>query len=216
MSKPYTESDYGSQMAEDRTWRIREMSDLKAAITRADTLSQRVLLRALITICYAHWEGHIKFSAAKYLEHVSLRRLALGDLDRQFTRNHFLRRLGALSSSRPSLTERCSIIDQILESASMRFGRFDEELVSTRSNLNFEVLSDICLICGVPVDRFGPHQTFIDVILVKRRNAIAHGEDTLVGLADLDMVIDQTVEIMRLFGDMLENRIYLKQYRAAS
>jgi hypothetical protein len=192
------------------------MSDLKAAILRADSLSQRVLLRALITICYAHWEGHVKFAAAKYLEHVALRRLALADLNRQFTRNHFLRKLGAFPLSKPNTAERCSIIDQILESASVRFGRVDEDLVSTRSNLNFEVLADICLICGFQADRFQPHQTFIDVILLKRRNAIAHGEDTLVGLGDLDMVIDTTVEVMRLFGDTLENLVYLKKYRAAS
>jgi MAE_28990/MAE_18760-like HEPN len=216
MSKPYTESDFGSQLAEDRTWRIREMSDLKAAILRADAISQKVLLRALIAICYAHWEGHAKFAAAKYLGHIALRRLPFRDLDRQFTRNHFLRRLAALASSKSSLADRCAIVDQILESASIRFARVDEDLVGTHSNLNYDVLRDICVVCGIPSEPFEQYKTFIDVILLKRRNAIAHGEDTFVGIGDLDQVVDKTIELMRLFGDAVENQIYLKRYRAAS
>jgi hypothetical protein len=73
MSKPYSEDDFSAQITEDRSWRLKEISDLKDAASKADEKLQRVLLRALITICYAHWEGYIRFSARKYLEHVALR-----------------------------------------------------------------------------------------------------------------------------------------------
>jgi hypothetical protein len=65
---------------------------LKAAILRADTLLQRVLLRALVTICYAHWEGYVRFAGRKYLEYVALGKFAYKDLNRQFLRNYFLPR----------------------------------------------------------------------------------------------------------------------------
>jgi hypothetical protein len=216
VSKPYTEEDLSRQLVEDRTWRIREISDLKTTISRADSVSQKVLLRALITICYAHWEGYVRFAARKYLEHVALRRFTFGELDRQFTRNHFLPRLAALAFSKGSFSERCSIIDDILDAPARRFSRIDSDLVNTRSNLSFEVFSEICLVCGVSAVEFADHEAFVDVFLLKRRNAIAHGEDTFVGIDDLDIVTTRTVDLMRQFGDALENHGYLKGYRAAS
>ena len=182
MSKPYTDADFSSQIDEDRTWRIKEISDLKTAITRADTNLRRVLLRALVAICYAHWEGHVRFAAQKYLQHVALRRFQYGDLDRQFLRNYFLPRLAALSRNKTSVKDRCELIDEVLRSSGLRFSKVDEDLVDTKANLNFDVFSDICLVCGISPEMFTDKAKFVDVFLLKRRNAIAHGEDTLVGM----------------------------------
>lgn len=68
--------------------------------------------------------------------------------------------------------------------------------------------------CGVPAHLFADKSTFIDVILLKRRNAIAHGEDTLVVVDDLDEITDDTIGIIRAFGDALENRVVLQTYKA--
>lgn len=215
MSKPYSEAEFSAQITEDRSWRLKEISDLKAAIIRADDNLRRVLLRALITICYAHWEGYVRFAARKYLEHVALRKLQYGDLDRQFLRNYFLPRLAALSTSKSSITERCALVDEILSSSDRRFSRINEDLINTRANLNFDVFTDICLVCCIPIQSFAEKATFVDVVLLKRRNAIAHGEDTFVGIEDLDGLTNETVAIMRAFGDALENHVYLKDYKAA-
>jgi hypothetical protein len=88
-------------------------------------------------------------------------------------------------------------------------------LVNTKANLNSEVLADICLVCGLPQEGFTDQAVFVDTFLLKRRNGIAHGESTFIGLDDLDQLADDTVSIMRQFGDLLENRVYLKDYRAA-
>lgn len=215
MSKPYSEADFSAQITQDRSWRLKEISDLKAAILRADDNLRRVLLRALITICYAHWEGYVRFAARKYLEHVALRKLHYGDLDRQFLRNYFLPRLAALSTSRSTIAERCTLVDEILGSSERRFSRVNDELINTKANLNFDVFTVICWVCGVPTRPFADKTTFIDVVLLKRRNAIAHGEDTFVAIEDLDELVNETVAIMRAFGDALENHVYLKNYKAA-
>jgi hypothetical protein len=213
--KPYTEADFSTQITEDRNWRIKEISDLKAAVKIGDNSLQRVLLRALVAICYAHWEGYVRFTAKKYLDHVALRKFQYRQLDRQFLRNYFLPRLAALSTSKVSIAERCSLIDEILNSSDIRFSRANDDLINTKSNLNFEVFTDICLVCGISIQPFTEKSTFIDVVMLKRRNAIAHGEDTLVGIEDLDSVTNETIELMRLFGDFLENRVVLHDYQAA-
>lgn len=214
MSKPYTEDDLSRQITEDRTWRIREISDLKSAVQRADHSLRTVLLRSVVTVCYAHWEGSVRFVARKYLEHIALRRLRFAELDQQFLKNYFIPRLAALSRSNTSLSERCALVDQILGSADERFSRVHDDLVNTQSNLNSAVVSDICLVCGIPSNTFDERATFIDTILLKRRNAIAHGEETLVHISDLDVITDGTVALMRTFGDAIENHVILKTYRS--
>jgi hypothetical protein len=213
LSKPYSQNDFSTQIVEDRNWRLREISDLKTATQRSDRKLQLVLLRALVTICYAHWEGYVRFSAKKYLEHVALRKIPYGELNRQFLRNYFLPRLAALSMSKTSIEERCNLVDEILNSSNRRFSRVNDDLINTKANLNFEVFFDICLVCGVQTARFEDESTFIDIMLLKRRNAIAHGEETLVAIDDLDEVVNGTIALMRAFGDELENSVVLQTFR---
>ena len=151
MSKPYSDADFSAQITEDRSWRLKEISDLKSAIIRADDNLRRVLPRSLVTICYAHWEGYVRFAARKYLEHVALRKFQYKDLDRQFLRNYFLPRLAATSMTKMSIAGRCALVDEILNSSERRFSRVNQDLVSTKSNLNFDVFIDICLVCCVPL-----------------------------------------------------------------
>ncbi len=67
----------------------------------------------------------------------------------------------------------------------------------------------------MPVDQFLGQAQFVDLVLVKRRNAIAHGEETLADMDELNTLTQQTVGLMRAFGDALENRIYQRSFLAA-
>lgn len=214
MSKPYTESDFSRQVTEDRTWRMREITDMRSIIERSDQLLQKVLLRGLVTICYAHWEGYVKFAATKYMEYIALRKFRFVDLDRQFTRNHFLPRLSHLENSKSNYLEKCELVDCILDSTNDQFKRIHSDLISTQSNLSFKIFSAICVACGIPIQSFKEYEDFVDIFLLKRRNAIAHGEDTFVAISDLPIVADKTIALMRNFGDLLENHITLKKYRS--
>ena len=214
MSKPYSAEDFSRLVASDRTWRIREISDLKTAIRRSDQYLEKVLLRALVTISYAHWEGHVKNAARLYLTHIALRKHQYASLSPQFLKNYFLPRLTAMSSSKSTMLSKCTLLDEILSASSKQFSRVNEDLVNTHSNLNSEVLREICLICEVPSQIFEQHEGFIDAILLKRRNGIAHGEDTFIAKGDLDEISEKTVELMRMFGDALDNRVQLKTYMA--
>jgi hypothetical protein len=105
-------------------------------------------------------------------------------------------------------------VDEILNASDNRFSRVNEDLVNTKANLSFEVFIDICLVCCIPTQAFADKATFVDVFLLKRRNAIAHGEDTFVKIEDLEELTSGTVALMRAFGDALENHVYLRDYRS--
>jgi hypothetical protein len=213
VSKAYTEDDLSRQLQQDRTWRLKEISDLKSIAKRSDEAAQSVVLRALVALSYAHWEGSVRFAAQKFFEHVSLRKLRYQDLDKQFLKNYFLPRLAALSVVKTSMAERCALVDEILSSSDRRFSRTNDDLVNTKANLNSEVLRDICLVCGIDFAEFEGDANFIDVLLLKRRNEIAHGEDTRIGMNDLDDITNRTIGLMRTFGNAIENRVCNGSYR---
>lgn len=215
MTKPITLSDLSDQITQDRVWRLKEISDLKSAIRKADVGLQRALMRALVTICYAHWEGYIRNVARKYLEFVARRKFQYKELTPQFVHNYFLPRLASLSKSGASVSARCILVDQILNCSELRFSRVNQDLVNTRHNLSFDVFSDICLVCGIPSDQFKSEESFINLILLKRRNEIAHGEDTLVGVDELDALSEKTIDLMRSFGNAIDNDAVLEGYKAA-
>lgn len=214
MSKARTEADLSAQLDADFTSRLRELSDLKRAIRDADPNARQVLLKALVAISYAHWEGHVKFAASKFFEFVALRRLPYTSLQQQFYVNSFLIRLGAFVANRPSLKTRCNLISEVMAPAGASFSQVHPDLVNTGSNLKFEVLQNICLVCGIDATIFQPHETFIDVVLLRRRNSIAHGDESAVGVHEVDELIDGVIELMRLFRNQVENNVYTKAYLA--
>lgn len=213
MSKARTEGELSSQLDADLTARLRELSDLKKAIFDAQPSSRSVLLKALVALAYAHWEGYVKFSANKYFEFVSIRKLSYSTLSRQFYVNSFLVRLGGFISNRPSLKSRAELINEVLTSQSSRFSQINQDLINTGSNLKFDVLKDICLVCGIDSKIFEPYETFIDVVLLKRRNAIAHGDDSVVGIEEIDNLVGDVIGLMRMFRNELENKVYTKAYQ---
>lgn len=212
MSKPWTEADLSDQLNNNLTYRLKELSDIKRAILDANPLSQDILLKALVALSYAHWEGYVKFSAQKYFEFIALRKHSYEKLDSQFYINSFLIRLGAMHQNKPGVQERSSLIREILDSRGSRFSYVHPSLINTGSNLKFEVFKDICLICGVDSQKFVDKENFIDVILLKRRNSIAHGDSSVVGVEEMDRLADETIGLMRSFKNELENRVYMKGY----
>jgi hypothetical protein len=214
MSKPYTEHDLSSIFDADLIWRRKELSDMKAAIKKADQFSKPPLLRALVAMSYAHWEGFVRICANSYFEHLTLRKKPFVELERQIYVNSFLGRLDALHRGRASLKERCKLINDILESGGGKFSYLNPALVDTRSNLNTDVIKDICIICGVDSDHFEQNRTFIDVLLLKRRNAIAHGQQEYIQTDEIDDFVAKILALMGFFRNLLENKVYMKEYAA--
>ncbi len=214
MSKPYTESDLSSILDTDLTWRRKELSDLKAAIRVADMPSKSPLLRAIIAMSYAHWEGYVRTCANRYFEHLTLRKKSFVEFERQIYVNTMLGRLDALHRSRVSLSERCKLINDIIDGGNGRFSYINPELVDTRSNLSTDAVKDICIICGIESKHFEDNRTFLDVLLLKRRNAIAHGQQEYIRTDEIDDFVANTLALMAAFRNLLENKVYTKAYAA--
>lgn len=214
MSKPYTEQHLSDIFDVDLNWRRKELSDLKAAIKASDHTAKPVLLRALIAMSYAHWEGYVRLCANRYFEYLTLRKKPFTDFERQIYINSHLVRLDGLYQSRINLETRCRIINDILDGTGGRFSYINPELIDTKSNLNTDVIKEICIICSVDSSHFEQNRTFLDVLILKRRNAIAHGQQEFIGADEVDELIGTILALMASFRNLLENKIYTKSYAA--
>lgn len=214
MTKPYSQQDLSDIFDADLIWRRKELSDLKAAVYSADLAAKPVLLRAVIAMGYAHWEGYVRLCANRYFEHLTLRKKPFSDFERQIYVNSFLVRIDALHKNRLSLADRCKLVNDILDNTEGRFSYLNPELIDTKSNLNTDVTKEICVICGVEPDHFEKHRTFLDVILLKRRNAIAHGQQAFIQVDEIDDLVTNLLALMNSFRNLLENKAYLKAYVA--
>lgn len=214
MSKPYSDADFSRILDAEMTWRRKELSDIKAAIKAADRFSQPPLLKAIVAMSYAHWEGYVRTCANRYFEHLTLRKRPFSDFERQIYVNSILGRLDALHRGRASVIDRCKLVNDILDGATKRFSSVSDGLVDTRSNLNTDVMIDICLICGIESGHFESNRTFIDVLLLKRRNNIAHGQQEDIRADEIDDFVARVLALMEYFRALLENKIYMKTYAA--
>lgn len=216
MSKPYTETDLSSQLDAELSWRRRELSDLKSAVRAADVIARPVLLRALVAMAYAHWEGFVRISATKYFTHLTLKKRPYVELDVQFYKNSFLVRLDTFFRSRSTTGESCRFIALILASQDLRFSFINSQLIDTKSNLNTDVINDLCLVCAFDHQFFEDNRFFIDVSLLKKRNAIAHGQDEGIEVGEVDAYVGTTLALLDHFKTLIENKIYTKAYLRAA
>lgn len=212
MTRITTENDFSDHIDSDLNWRRKELSDLKNAIRNADAISQQVLLKSLITMTYAHWEGYIKTCTTKYFDFLTLKKKKFSELERQVHLNSFLVRLDSLYLNKADINNRCDLINEILNSTENRFSFINSSLIDTKSNLNTNVIKDMCRICGIEADFFEDKRFLIDTIILKRRNAIAHGQQESVSEIDPDKYISDALGLMQNFKTLLENKIYTKGY----
>lgn len=213
MAKLYCLEDLTEAFYSDLTWRRKELSDIKAEI-KISKISKNALLRALIAMGYAHWEGYVRTCARHYFAYLTLRNLPFSDLERQIYVNKFLGKLEKLRINKMSLKDRCNFINEIIDGGNKRFSSVDKDLIDTKSNLNTDVIKEVCIICNVDWTEFENERFFIDDLLLKRRNAIAHGQQEYINVSDMDEFVAKVISLMELFKNLLENKVYSSHYIA--
>ena len=138
-------------------------------------------------------------------------------LERQIYINTFLVRIDNLYKGGASLQSRIRLISDILKGVNGQFKDDNSSLIDTKSNLNTDAIIDICTICGIDWLHFEDNRSFIDVVILRRRNAIAHGNQEDVALRDseIDELAGGILALMEHFRSLLMNKISTKTYYAA-
>jgi hypothetical protein len=206
-----TIDELSNSLTSDMTWRIREITDLRANVRI--TAAKQASIRATVPILYAHWEGYVKICAEAYVGFVAARRLRFGDLQYGFSLSSLRGDFDRLSSGKISKIDQILLIQKTGETESHTFRGGFKKLIETRSNLSHDVLCEILSVLGIDAQNFAGEADFIDRILLERRNFIAHGAIVNLDEDALEDMIDRTIGLMRSFQSCIENAALLGTYK---
>ncbi len=173
---------------------------------------KKALFRAAVPILYAHWEGFTKKAAMFYLELVSHQQLKLGELKSNFVaivcRSYFKD-----ASESKKISVRKKLIDFIRENNNKRAIIPTDNVIDTESNLSSAVLQSIFSTIGLPYHSFWiMNEPLLDGSLLKARNEIAHGEDTVIDKETYKQLHELVISLMDHIRTDIQNAAILKQY----
>lgn len=205
----------------DLVWRKREITSLKFLLSRTRKGDEEVLLRAAITLMYAHWEGHIKFCSHAYISYLNQLGLSCEVLSDSFVQMN----LGATFEAGDLVHNykvQKKLHDYFCKPSAYTFKVNEQKAISTKSNLNYEILESILSKLGLSAEGFKLKENFIDATLLDYRNAIVHGEKrSLEDIKSAYMSIEEHVlEMIESFHEMIKtsasNQEYLKNSLSSS
>lgn len=200
----FLDSEYG--------WRIKEISDLKAAIRSAKFLTRQTLIRASVALLYAHFEGFVKNSTLGYLHYINSRGCRFSDLKPCFIALGMRKAISQISGSNKAALNIAAV--DFLTKGLEKTAKFNpENSINTESNVSSLVFDNILKSIDISTAEYESKFKLIDESLLKRRNHIAHGDYLDLDCDDWNNLADEIITILRMLKTDLENSCSLEKYK---
>ena len=200
-------------MSAEITWRRKELDDIKGLIfinSKIDS-KRKVLLRSGVTMLYAHWEGFVKNTGKAYINFVGKRRFKYNELSINFLALSLRQKISFVKSD--NITSLIDLISFFENDMGERSTGLSKEEVNTKSNLNSAVLKNIISSLGLDHESFAAKSNLIDIKLLDKRNAIAHGRDVLIDEEEFVELLDSVLALMNEFRNQIDNSMTLEKYK---
>ena len=201
-------------LIEDWTWRKKEISDLILIAEKEENL---VLLKSIILLLYAHWEGYIKKTSKSYLKFIADNKFKISDL----TENFKAISLKALSKEVLNSSNTLNLANElrlILKYSKLHDYTFDKlmkvnvdndlekGLIDTHDNLNPTVFKNILEIIGLSYKKqYEAREKFIENHLLANRNSIGHGNKELLIGEEFELDIISIKKLRDVVVSIIEN-----------
>jgi len=211
-----TAEQLSDRLATDLAWRKKELSEMKSLIEAKNVSDQRhkALVRSGVCILYSHWEGFVKLAANSYLEYVISKKLTYQELSSNFLALAMKEKLKeAKETHKPSLY--IPVCEFFLSELNQRC-LLPKDVISTASNLSSEILKEITYILGIDFSIYSTKSVLIDTKLLKTRNEIAHGEDSVFDREAYLELHEDIIGMLNIFQNQIENAAIQKKFRRDS
>ena len=206
-----TTEELADRLARDLVWRRKEVTALRRLVSTASTDREAVLIRSLVAILYAHWEGFIKNTADAYIEHVRSQRLAYAELAANFLA-YALRGRARQSAEQKDMAQMIALIEFLRGNMTER-SRIPKRSVDVESNLSSSVLRNLTTSLGLDYRPFESKSFLIDTRLLANRNRIAHGDYLALEARDALSLSKEIMSLMESFRNQVENAAVRAQFR---
>jgi hypothetical protein len=212
---------------EDLGWRKVEISDL---LFLAKETQKEVVLKSVILLLYAHWEGYIKKSSKLYIKYISEKKIKLTDLCYNFKAVALKVHVSKCIETKDNLTlaNELTFVSSFLKFENKKFkveinldNDFDSGIIDTKSNLKPKVFKNIIEILGLNYkNALKAREHYINSHLLANRNAIGHGNkfdstnqvDFSLSIKDIEKLKTIVFSIIDNFKEELLEYIYNKYY----
>jgi hypothetical protein len=167
-------------------------------ISQDPQYEKKIINRLIIPQVYSHFEGFIKYSSVSYLSYVKEAYMPNEALPDNIFAVAMREKIKNLAKSNKN-KDHIELIKNIRGKPEELLYN-SEMIIDTHSNLNAEHLEEIMAICGIQYDDYWKSKTlFIDGILLKNRNAIAHGNLNEVDDATVEECLSNVIEIIERY-----------------
>lgn len=204
--------DLIDRLNEEFSWRRKEIIAIRSRgiDDSVGLLDKAILRRAGVMVFYAHWEGFVKRAATAYFEFISYQRVPVNEYT-DFLILHLVRsRLSENASDR----EIVEIVKSIATKPDYNPRLPYKKAIDTESNLSSKCLRKICEQIGIDPHNFATRDKFIDSVILKTRNEVAHGARYHIDESEFSDIGDAIIEMSQTFKNLLENCAVLETYRA--
>lgn len=208
----FTYDSLSTKLDDEFFWRRKELTLLKSKIPTEKSSLQSAMLRSALPLLYAHWEGFVKLTMSYYLEYVSKKFLKHNQLKSTFIALSLQNKLGDLNNS--SIENRTKIIDFILNDSTKQSNIPKKNIINTKSNLKFEVLTEILFVLDLNDNHIENQKDLIND-LVDARNHIAHGEQKLIDYQTYENFYTDIIALMEYLKTTIENNAIQEKYKNA-
>lgn len=212
---PKTASELYQFLDDELAWRVKELRYLSTSVKKSSGVVKSALTRAGVPLVYAHWEGYVKIASEAMLCFVSNAGMKYRELAPCFAVHGMAKELETVTTSNKGVRR--------LEAVKFLQLKMDDVAsfgwkgrAETKGNLNYERFCGIASLVGIDYTKYSTRDKFIDVVLLKRRNEIAHGAQGSVDPQGFGDVVDGVVILLESFKGDLQNAVTMKSYLAAS
>lgn len=209
-----TATEFVQKVDSQLIWRRKELTELRGMIlkSKSDATRQAVLIRAGVSLLYAHWEGFIKTTGTYFLQFVSAQRLSPAEMTPNFVGIILRNRLDAARMAK-KVSVTSDLVDFFSTKMAVRVHLPTKNVVDTESNLSSTVFSEILSTLGLDSSQYATRYFIIDNRLVGNRNCIAHGEYLQIDIDDYIALHDEVLTLLNEFRDQIENACVLNTFK---
>ena len=208
-------NNFVKELEAERDWRIAEFGRVKRILQIIHKTENenyvRTYLKMTIPMIYAHWEGYCVASFKLMAEYINKE-----EIDARMCTYNLITYANTVAydklkgkSSFEHRTEFSREFEKILDGKLKIPARID-----TKSNLNYKVLKEILDIFEININKFQKYESDLNT-LVNIRNAIAHGENSIIpDIEKMEKSIKCITEMIDIFlveqTEYIKNEDYLK------
>lgn len=203
------------------SWRRHELTNIKSLVERGRSAQQSLIIRSSVVMLYSHWEGFVKNTARAFLSFLMSQGYKYSELKHNFWVAGMLNVAGG-ENSQINTWRSVKLYDFMTRDCiNDKFFVDEERYVNAKGNLNSEVFKEIIYRLGLPESKFMTYYIILDSSLLKRRNEIAHGENTAArkdSTLDIEGFLDlynKVQELINTYHVELENYIHREEFLAS-